>query len=233
MAELDGNPGGGAPDPSSGFQAQFRDDLKSNEAFTGFKTISEFGDKYLETQGKVTELEGKLENSFQKLPENATPEQTQAYHESLGKPQKPEGYDFPKGEGVEHDPKMTDWAREVFHKANLSTEQAAVVSQDWDAFLQELVKKHDEGVENQLKDIDTKLREDWKTKEEYDKNMELSARAFKHFSGEELKEFKAHPTLIKAFFKIGEAMGEDFSLPGETNKGDPTKPGMIYDMPDF
>jgi len=234
MAEPDGIPGGEEPGGDvTGFQAQFRDDLKSNEAFTGFKTISEFGDAHLASLGKVTELEGKLENSFQKLPENATPEQKQAYHEALGKPEKPEGYDFPKGEGVEHDEKMTDWARGVFDKANLSKEQGAVVSQEWDTFLQELVKSHDEGIENQLKEVDTKLREDWKTKEEYDKNMELSARAFKKFSGQDLKEFKAHPVLIKAFYEIGKAMGEDFSLPGELNKGAPAKPGMVYDMPDF
>jgi len=233
MAELDGNPGGGAPDVSSGFQAQFRDDLKSNAAFTGFKTISEFGDAYLETTGKVSELEGKLSNSFEKLPENATPEQKQSYYEALGKPKEPAGYEFPKGEGVEHDEKMTEWARGVFHSANLNKEQASVISQEWDSFLQGLVKAHDESIEKELTEIDTKLREDWKTKEEYDKNMELSARAFKHFAGQDIKEFKAHPVLIKAFYEIGKAMGEDFSLQGEHAKGDPAKPGMMYNMPSF
>lgn len=207
--------------------AQMPADLKSNEAFKPYKTIGDLGKSYLELQGKVSEVDGlktKLEAAIFKPSENATPEEMNAFYKSLGVPEKADEYEFPKGEGIEHDPKMVEWAKSTFHKANLNKEQAAVMSQAWDAFVQEMGNADKASVEKELIDAEGKLKEEWKA--EYDVNVELSKRAFKHFANAELADFKAHPVLIKAFHAIGKAMGEDFSPQGASDKGD--SKGRMY-----
>ena len=210
--------------------AQMPADLKSNEAFKPYKTIGDLGKSYLELQGKVSEVDGlkaKLGTAIFKPGDKATPEEITAFHKSLGVPEKADEYEFPKGEGVAHDPKMIDWAKGTFHEAKLTKEQASVVSKKWDAFMQQMAVAENEAVEKELTDANNKLKEEWKA--DYDKNLELSSRAFKHFANAELGEFKAHPVLIKAFHAIGKAMGEDFSPTGLHNKGTTPKEGFVYD----
>ena len=77
--------------------AQLPDDLKGNEAFTGYKTIGDLAKDHLVVKGKATELEGKLGTDYvPKLTENATQEQRDAYYKAIGRPDKPEGYEFGK-----------------------------------------------------------------------------------------------------------------------------------------
>lgn len=208
--------------------AQMPADLKSNEAFKPYKTIGDLGKSYLELQGKVSEVDGlkaKLGTAIFKPGEKATPEEITAFHRSLGVPDKADAYEFLKGEGVEHDPKMVEWAKSTFHEAKLTPQQASVMSTRWDAFIQEMGNAEKAAFDKELSDVEGKLKEEWKA--DYDVNLELSSRAFKHFAQADLKEFKAHPVLIKAFHAIGKAMGEDFSPKGALDKG--IAKGRMYD----
>ena len=231
--------------------AQMSDDLKGNEAFTPFETLSDFAKAHLDTVGKVTELNGKatefegkvtdleskLANSIPKLGENATDEDRAVFYKALGVPEKPDEYEFPKGEGIEHDEKMVFWARDIFHKANLSKDQAGIISQAWDGLIQGMAKEQDEAKQAAVQEADTKLKTEWGA--DYDKNLELTKRGFQKFSGQELDAFCEetgvgnHPTLIKIFYEIGKAMGEDTSPFGKGGGGGEPKVGIQYDMPDF
>jgi len=211
----------------TGIRAQFSDPLKNHEAFTGFQKADDLANAYLEVMGKAKDYEGKLANSIPKLSDKATPEEITAFHKSLGVPDKATEYEFPKGDGIEHDPKMVEWAKNTFHEAKLNKEQASVMSKKWDAFMQELGVAQNAAVEEELSDADGKLKEEWKA--EYDVNIELSKRAFKHFANADLGEFKAHPVLIKAFYAIGKAMGEDFSPKGTQTGGTKLPSGFVYD----
>lgn len=219
---------------SPAWLAQLPTDLKANEVFTGFKTIGDLGKSYLELKGQTSEVDGlktKLQNAIFKPGENATPEEKAAFHKALGVPDKPADYEFPKGEGVEHDEKMLTWARDIFHKAGLNKDQAGQISQAWDELSKNIVSDLKGAEDTALKEVETKLKEEWKA--DYDKNFELSTRAFKKFAGAELSEFKAHPTLIKSFYEVGKAMGEDFSPAGLHSGVSPPQVGMKYDMPTF
>ncbi len=230
---------------------QLPSDLKGNEAFTVFETLGDFAKAHLDTAGKVTELdgnateltgkvtdlEGRVANSIPKLSETSTPEEKAAFFKALGVPEKSTDYEFSAADGVEHDPKMIEWAKGIFHKANLNADQAGVISAGWDGFVTEMGKAQKLVQEEAVKEANEKLKTEWGS--DYDKKLELTKRAFTHFSGEEFDKFLVdtgignHPAFIKAFHAIGAAMGEDFSPQGKGPGSDETVPGMKYDMPDF
>lgn len=223
---------------SLGWRAGLPDDLKSHESFTPYKTVGEFAKAHIETAGKVSELEGKLGSAIFKPGDDATPEQREQFYRSIGKPEKPDAYEFPKAEGIEHDPKMVEWAQKTFHEANLNTDQAKAVSQAWDGFMGQMAKADQEARERAVKEAETSLKTEWGA--DYDKNCELAKRAFKTFADTELIAFLDEsklgnaPLLSKAFAKIGKLMGEDTGLSGATFKGEPPKVGMNYEsMQDF
>ena len=236
---------------SGEWAAQLAGDLKENEAFTGLETITDFGNRHLETLGKVseldgsvktlegekTDLEGRLANSIPKLGEEPNEEQVTAYRNAMGIPEKPEDYEFPPTEGVEHDETTTNWARGIFHQAGLTKEQGALISQSWDALLAGIEKAEGEAREKAEKEADDKLRAEWGAG--YDGNLELIRRGWKHFTDSEFDAFAKetgignNPLLIRFIFKIGKAMGEDFTPPATPRPGDPdAAPGMQYDSMD-
>ena len=219
------------PPDSLGWRAGLPDPLKTDATFTPYKTVGDFAKAHIETAKKATELEGKLASAIIKPGEKATSEEKAAYLKALGVPEKASEYEFPKVEGVEHDEKMLSWAKDTFHKAGLNKEQAAQISQAWDGFMKGLEQGMQEAETNALKEVETKLKEEWKA--DYDKNFELSKRAFTKFSGADLSEFKAHPVLVRAFYEVGKAMGEDNSPPGKQSGASPPKVGMNYNMPKF
>ena len=231
--------------------AQLSDDLKANEAFTPYESLSDFAKAHLDTVGKVTELDGstktlegnvkdltgRLANSIPKLGEKATDEDKLAFYTALGVPQKSEEYEFPKGEGVEHDENMITWARDVFHKAHLSKDQGALISQAWDGFIQGMLKSETEASEKAKNEAEAKLKTEWGA--DYDKNLELTKRGWKKFTDTEFDAFCEQSgignasALISFIFNVGKAMGEDFSPPAKP-PGEPTEPqvGMNYQTMD-
>lgn len=228
--------------------AQLSDDLKENEAFTSYESLSDFAKAHLDTvgkvtdldgkrkdaEGKVTDLEGRLANSIPKLSDKATDEEKLAFYTALGVPQKSDEYEFPKGEGVEHDENMIAWARDIFHKAHLTKDQGAFISQAWDGFIQGMLKAETEADEKAKNEAEATLKSDWGA--DYDKNVEFIKRGWKKFSDTEFDAFCEdsgignHPTFIKFIFNVGKAMGEDFSPSGQP-PGGPTEtvPGMNYE----
>jgi len=217
----------GTDSQSLGWRAALPNEFKEHEYVKTFTKPGDFVKSALEIKTERDTLNTKLANAIFKPSDKATPEEITAFHKSLGVPDKATEYEFPKGDGIEHDPKMVEWAKNTFHEAKLNKEQASVMSKKWDAFMQELGVAQNAAVEEELSDADGKLKEEWKA--EYDVNIELSKRAFKHFANADLGEFKAHPVLIKAFYAIGKAMGEDFSPKGTQTGGTKLPSGFVYD----
>jgi len=216
---------------SLGWRAALPAEFKEHEYVKTFTKPGDFVKSALEIKTEHDALKTKLGSAIFKPGENATPEEKAAYQKALGVPEKSTDYEFPKGEGIEHDEKFTLWAKDLFHKADISKDAAAVLSQGWDSYMKEFVAAQQKVEDDAIKEVETKLKTEWKA--EYDKNFELSKRAFNKFSGADLSEFKAHPTLIKAFFEVGKAMGEDTSPPGKHDGSGPPTVGMKYNMPTF
>jgi len=208
--------------------AQLPTDLKANEAFTGFKTIGDFSQSYLELKGKAAEADGKLQSAIFKPSENATPEEILAYRTAIGVPEKPADYEFPKEDGVEHSPEMLKWARETFHNIGLSKDQAAGVSKAWDTLIGAIETQQAEDAEKTLADVKEKLKTEWGAN--YDTNYTLSERAFNTLSkiSTPLAEYTVDPVLVKTFYEIGKIMGEDSYLQSHQSGSEKEKIGLTY-----
>ena len=243
---IDGNQDQDQGGNDLGWRAGLPDEFKENDWAKTHGKVGDFFKDALQVKTDHDSMKTKMEGAIFKPGENSTPEDRAAFHKALGVPEKSSDYDFTAADGVLHDPKMIEWAQGTFHKANLSKEQAGVISQAWDGFMTEMEKANTEAQAAAKADTDTKLKTDWGS--DYDKNRELASRAFAHFF-EKDEAFKAfldetevgdppvklgnHPVFLKGFHAIGLAMGEDFSLKGTGTGTNKLVPGMVYDMPDF
>jgi len=228
---------------SLGWRAGLSDEHKED---AWAKTHSKVSDFFKDALGIKTErdaLAGKLDGAiFKPDQENATDEQKAAYRTAMGIPDTPDEYEFPKGDGIEHDPKMVDWAKNVFHTAGLSKDQAGVISQAWDGFISEMGKAQIDSQKKAITETETALKTEWGA--DYDKNIELTKRGYEAFSAKlpGFKEFLDqtvvgkktvgnHPIMSQLFHILGQAIGEDFSLPGtpKAGKSGEVVPGMNYE----
>lgn len=240
--------GAGTGESTPAWVAQLPADLKGETTFTTHKTLGDFAKAHLEKLGKVTELEGKaakaseleakLSGAIFKPADDATPEQLEAFYRSLGKPETPKDYEFPKGEGVEHDPKLTEWAQSTFHAANLNKEQAKVIGGAWDKFIGEMVKANQEAVVKARTEAETAIKTE--LGEQYPVAVQLTSRFIEKYAKPEEKAFLDesgmgnHPTFVRMVFAFAKKTGEDVSVQGSGGKGDPPKIGMNYTtMGDF
>lgn len=213
-----------------GWIAALPDEQKGNEYVKGFQKPGDFVDAALKLKTEHEALKPKLETAIFKPGENATDDEKVAFNKALGVPDSADGYEFPKGEGVEHDDQMISWAKDTFKSANLSVEQGAIMSQAWDGFMQEMGSARAEADAAGVKEADTALREEWKS--DYDKNIAETQRGYQAFEKvvPGFSEFLAmpadggvsignNPVMLKAFHAIGKAIGDDFSFPA----GSPSK----------
>ena len=185
--------------------AQLPDDLKTNEAFTGYETIGDLAKDHLDVKGKLGESEGKIKDfegkvvdlekrlgdSIPKLSEKATPEEIAAFHKALGVPDKAEDYKFEKPkdlpEGLNYQDNVVQWWAQTAHEIGLSDKAAKSIFEKYNKLAVEQynqqVRELAAQVEKENATAQAALKEKWGT--EYDKNYELAVRCMKHFGGEE------------------------------------------------
>ena len=222
---------------SLGWRSALPDEYKEHEFVKTFTKPGDFVKSALEIKTEHDALKTRLEGAIFKPDDKATPEQREAFYRSLGKPDKATEYEFPKADGAEHDPEMVKWAQEAFHAANLNKEQAQAIGKAWDGFIDGMVTADKEAKEKAITDTEAKLKTEWMG--DYDKNVELSKRAFKKFADQELIAFLEEtgmgnaPLLTKVFANIGKAMGDDTSPQGALPKGETPQIGMNYKMDTF
>ncbi len=234
---------------SGEWMAQLSDDLKGNEALTSFENLSDLATAHLENVGKLTDLdgratkaegektdlEGKLADSIPKLGENPTEAEITAYRNAMGIPEKAEEYEFPKAEGIEHDEDTIEWARGMFHAAGLTKVQAAAISQGYDKFQAEVEKAQLAATVDAEKTATIALKAEWGAG--FEENMKFIERGWKHFTDSDLDAFMKstglgnHPLLLRFMFKVGKAMGEDFTPPAAPPRlgGPEGVPSMEYE----
>lgn len=81
--------------------------------------------------------------------DNATPEETAAFYNKLGRPEAADGYDFKFGDGVTADEGMMTWAKTAFHEVGLSSKQAQALAEKWNAFAPTLGAAGTEAIQQQ------------------------------------------------------------------------------------
>lgn len=229
---------------SLGWRSALSDEFKENDFVKGFEKPTDFVKAALEIKTKQENLESKMEGAIFKPGEGATEEEVAAFRSAMGIPETPDDYEFPETEGLEQDEQVMEWARGTFHKAGLSKEQAALISQSWDGFILGMEQANEDASKEAFKTAQESLKTDWGA--DYDGNLELSHRAYKFFE-DKIEGFKGflegestngkalgnHPDMIRAFHVIGKAMGEDISPKATPKGGEGEKPlGMDYESMD-
>lgn len=223
------------------WRAQLPADLKDNEAFSAFKTLGDFGKAYLDTAGKVKELDGKaakateyeerLKTALFKPDDKATPEQREAFLRAIGKPEKANEYEFPKGT-MEQNPKLMEWARAAFHEVGLSKDQGKAIAAKWDGLMAEMVKAETEAKDKAKADAETAIKKEFG--DQYPVAAELTKRFLKEAATADEQKFLDdsgignNPILIRLIFKLAKKTGEDISPQGgQPGSGKPQE-GFIY-----
>ena len=237
----------GQPQPTNqppAWAAQLPTDLKGNEIFTKYPTVGDLGKAHLEILGKVkeldgqvakvTELEGKLQNAVPKLPPNPTKEQVEAFYTAIGRPAKPEEYEFPKDNGAEHSPEMVSWAQKKFFEAGLSKEQGAFLAKEWDAFIHGMVEAEEANTVKMKEETEKTFRSQFKSDDEYKAGYELAKRFWKKVTNTDFDKAYSEvdawqvPLFMQFIFAAAKLTGEDSAPPNAQTGTSETSPGMLY-----
>lgn len=221
---------GNQPTQAPGWLAGLPADLRENEAFKAHKTVGDFAKVHLETAAKVKTLETKLQSSITKPGENATQEERDQYLNSLGRPEKPDQYEFEVKDDTEK-AALQPWAKD-FHELGLTKDQAKGLKSKWDARINAVVDQHNAKIQTMNTEAETKLKAEWGDK--FTANVELAQRFWKKETDSELdKVFEGATSaqrlqMSRFIFKMAAKTGEDTSLPGSGQRGAAQTQGLAY-----
>ncbi len=202
----------GAPDPF----ASLPDDLKSHPSLTAYRKAGSF-----DLGGLVKEhvhLQSLIGKKGVVPPgEKDGPEAWDRYYNQLGRPARPEHYQFAKPQGFAgYSDDFANAYRAAAHANGLSTRQAAAMH-DW--FVKAAVTAEHGQTERARLDgdsLDQALRQKWGG--QYDAMVASGRRAAKTFAPPEaldqLEQAIGGPALMELFANIGERMREDGLIGG-------------------
>jgi hypothetical protein len=220
---------------SLGWRAGLPDDLKQDEAFVPFKTVGDFAKAHKETAAKAKDYEGKLANSIPKLAENATAEERDRFYNSLGRPEKPDGYEF-----VGEDKAAPEWTKaykDAMHKMGVPKAMAKELSQFNNTMINQMVEQHNAKILKENTEAVAVLKSELGDK--YEPATVLVSRLWKQWGKTEVEFDKAFATessanrvtMMRFLLNVAAKTGEDTSLRGAGPRQDAPKPG--YDLSGF
>jgi hypothetical protein len=226
----------GSNSNSLGWRSALPDEFKEHEYVKTFTKPGDFVKSALEIKTEHDALKTRMGTALFKPGENATKEEREAFYSAL-RPEKPDEYEFIPAEGVTHDDQMVKWARETFHQASLTKDQAKVIGESWDKFMVNMDKTSQVEREKAKSEATEALKAE--LGEEFPAAIELTKRFLRdNAKPEELavleeKDIGNNPALARLIFKLAKKTGEDHSPPGGGASKDPVTVGMNYKMDGF
>lgn len=200
-----------APAPQE-WNAGFSDDVKGYVQNKGWKNPQEVVESYRNFE----KLQGVPQDRILKLPESADAPEFQAVWERLGKPKEAKDYGLkvPEKGG---DPKLAEWAAEVFHKGNLTTKQAEAVMSAWNARQEQVAKQTMENQKIALSQATDRLKTEWGAA--YDQKMNLAkagvaALKLDAQTVDLIASIQGADVLFKRMAEIGAGIGESAFIAG-------------------
>jgi hypothetical protein len=171
---------------------------------------------------EMVKFRGADEKSLVKLPgEKATPEEIKAFHQRLGTPETPEGYEFKAPDGTPAlNENMVNNFRGVFHELGLSGKQGSELFGKYIEYEKQLTSEYQAAQKAQYDDAIGVLKSEWGNK--YDEQYALAQRGGKALGwSAEMLDAVGIPTaeLYRGLAKIGAMTGEDFRIEGGSQDG--------------
>jgi hypothetical protein len=220
---------------SLGWRSAISPDLQQNEALTPYKNVNDLAKVHIETVRKAKDLEVKVGNSIPKLGENATPEEREKFYTSLGRPEKPEGYEF-----VGEDKAAPEWTKaykDAMHRMGVPKAMAKELSEFNSNMINQMVEQHNA----KILDENTKATATLKAElgDKYDASVALVSRLWKQWGKTEVDFDKAfstetsanRTTMMRFLLNVAAKTGEDTSLRGSSQRQEAPKSG--YDLSKF
>jgi len=178
----------------------------------GFKTVDDVLKAYKTANDGI---------AVKPLKEGATPEETDAYYKSLGRPDKAEDYkiDLPQGA----DNSFAKAIAPILHKHGLSAKQVEGLSRDYNGLIAQIQQDRNKAYEAQSAQEEAELKRELGTT--YDSKIAHAQRAAKffEFSVEDISAMESvfgYKALMQKFIKIGESFKEEPNNPaGAASKG--------------
>jgi hypothetical protein len=176
----------------------------------------EDGTKNLLTSYKNLEkLRGVPEERLLKLPEKIEDaDGWSKVYEKLGRPEKPEGYEFKAPEGVELDAGRMSWAANMAHSIGLNKAQHKALVENTLKYETETQTAFAQKAEQERVTSLAKLNDEWGSAK--DERVHLAERGLMHFMDDKseaavakIQQVMGHAEVMKMFAKIGESIGED------------------------
>lgn len=211
-----GDKGGAA---ASDWTSSFDADTKDYVTQRGFKDPKSL----LDAHRNLEKLRGIPLDRILEMPDpQANPETSaakmKAIYEKLGKPANPDGYGLkPKDD---KNPEFTNWAKEAFHKLNLTTAQGQELVKQFNEFNERLEgdanAQHTAKVQEQV----GVLRKEWGAA--YNQNVARAQAAYRQFgipdaAIDSLERSIGFDGVIKMFHKLGTQVGEQEFIGGDGN----------------
>jgi len=193
--------------------------LAENETLRRFKDVDSLAASHVE-------LRSKLGANPVSIPDEKAPqEKWDEFYGRLGRPEKPEKYEFSKVEGIEPHAETESAFRVQAHKLGLTQKQADGLNR----WVGELAKTHAEtGLQAHNKAVEEAelgLKKEWG--KDFDGNLVIAQKALHRFGGKDLGErlkakgLDGDPVVVKFFHALGKATGEDADLKGVGGGGQP------------
>lgn len=194
----------------------FNDDLKNYVQTKGFQNPQ----AAVEAFRGLEKLRGVPQERLLKLPETAEDIAWNDVYSKLGKPDSPDGYGLQAGEGS--DGAFANWAKDTFHKANLTTQQAHNIINAFSDYMNGKSVDKQEAYKTEVANQEIALKKDWGSA--YHQNIAAAQRTAQTFQipGEAidaLEQAVGFDGTMKLLHKIGEGLGEARFVSGESSKG--------------
>jgi hypothetical protein len=140
-------------------------------------------------------------------------------YSKLGKPATPEGYGLKAEEGA--DPGFTDWAKNTFHKLNLTSEQGQNIVKEFGAFQAAQSAAEKEAHTTAVQQQTTNLKKEWGAA--FQQNLNRAQAAFRRFgipdkAVDSLEKSIGFDGVMKLMHKLGTSIGEHGYVGGDQNQ---------------
>jgi hypothetical protein len=196
---------GGTPD----WRAQIPEDLRGDPVLKDIKDIGSLAKSLVHAQRMVGA------EKVLKPQKNWTPEQHNAFYNSIGRPENADGYTFKPDdkmlEGITLDENKFKETKAFLHSQGLTDAQASGVLKYYLEHTSGTAKAMAANAEAERTAAITALKEEWGA--DFDTNVSIAQSVVKKFGGQELAplidEIGNKPAYVKLFAALGKAMLDD------------------------
>lgn len=195
---------------------QLEESLRGHESLSEVENFNELTQKYIDTTGKLSALQGDIEGRVKIPGEDASEDEVKAYRAALGLPETADLYEIERPEmpeGMPYDEQREAQFKQFAHELSLTPTQVNKMIK-WEA---ENATKIFNDVTEQSKASEAKAEEALKTDwgEKYDENMNQAKRLARNVGGEEFTKWLNDsgvgndPGFIKFAHKLASLVSND------------------------